>query len=89
MYRGKSAGAYTASVGVDLIRKHAAAFIKNRDGHDSDFNNICLSGGASSAIKYIIELFSNDPCQKTGTNLAFSNPLLSYTNGRKDNYLGF
>lgn len=68
-YRGKSAGAYTGSHGIDMIRKHAAAYIKNRDGVDSDFNNICLSSGASAAIKYVMELFCNNPCKKSGTTL--------------------
>lgn len=67
MFRGKSAGAYTGSHGIDMIRKNAAAYIKNRDGYDSDFTNICLSGGASAAIKYVLELFCNNPCKKSGT----------------------
>ncbi|XP_026327967.1 alanine aminotransferase 1-like isoform X2 [Hyposmocoma kahamanoa] len=63
---GKSAGAYTGSHGIDMIRKNVANYIKNRDGYDSDFNNICLSGGASAAIKYVMELFCNNPCKKSG-----------------------
>lgn len=65
--RGKSAGAYTGSYGIDSIRKHAAAFIQKRDGFPSDFNNVCLSSGASAAIKYTLELFCNDPCKRSGT----------------------
>lgn len=63
-----------------MIRKNVANYIKNRDGYDSDFNNICLSGGASAAIKYVMELFCNNPCKKSGTNLVLTNSLLSYIN---------
>lgn len=75
MYRGKSVGAYTGSHGIDMVRKNAAAYIQKRDGHDSDFNNICLGGGASAVIKYVLELFCNNPCKKSGTSLVFTNPL--------------
>lgn len=84
MCRGKSMGAYTGSHGIDLIRKHVAAYIEKRDGHGCDFNNICLTAGASVAIKYTLELFCNDPCKKTGTSHVFTNLLLSYTNRQTD-----
>jgi aspartate/methionine/tyrosine aminotransferase len=48
------AGAYSQSTGIDLIRHHVADFITRRDGAGipaTDFNNVCLFGGASEAIR--------------------------------------
>ncbi|XP_026734187.1 alanine aminotransferase 1-like isoform X3 [Trichoplusia ni] len=53
---GHSAGAYTMSCGVELIRKNVAAYIEKRDGHKCDFNNVCLTTGATTGIKMVLEL---------------------------------
>lgn len=56
--KGRSVGSYTDSVGIEIIRKHAAKYIERRDGGiPADFNNIMLSGGASGAIKTTLSLF--------------------------------
>ncbi|XP_072947876.1 alanine aminotransferase 1 isoform X2 [Epargyreus clarus] len=57
---GKSVGAYSASHGIEMIRRHVAEYIERRDGHPADWNNVCLSGGASNAIKNCLQLFCND-----------------------------
>lgn len=49
--RGGSVGAYTDSVGIEIIRNHVAKFIERRDGIPSDPANIVLSAGASDGIK--------------------------------------
>ena len=49
---GGSLGAYSDSVGVEVIRRHVAQYIEQRDGGIAcDYNNVILSGGASEAIK--------------------------------------
>lgn len=44
-------GAYSDSVGVEVIRQDIANYIAARDGVDSNPDNIFLSTGASDAIK--------------------------------------
>ena len=49
---GGSLGSYSESVGVEVIRRHVAQYIEERDGGIAcDYNNVILSGGASEAIK--------------------------------------
>ncbi|KAL4719095.1 hypothetical protein ACJJTC_004325 [Scirpophaga incertulas] len=57
---GRSAGSYTMSHGIELIRRHVAEYIERRDGHPADWQAVCLSGGASNAIKNVLQLFCND-----------------------------
>lgn len=44
-------GAYSQSTGIDIIRKHVAEFVERRDGIACDPESVCLSGGASEAIR--------------------------------------
>lgn len=56
--RGCSMGSYTDSMGIEVIRKHVAAYISERDnGIPADPDNIILSTGASGAIKNLLALF--------------------------------
>jgi alanine transaminase len=48
-------GAYSDSVGVEVIRQDIANYISARDGVKSDPDNIFLSTGASEAIKVSIK----------------------------------
>ncbi|CAH0730105.1 unnamed protein product, partial [Brenthis ino] len=57
---GGSVGSYTASHGIELIRRHVAEYIERRDGHPARWQDICLSSGASTAIKNCLQLFCND-----------------------------
>lgn len=57
---GGSVGAYSASPGIEIVRRHVAQFIQDRDGFPSDYNNIMLSNGASDGIKSVLKLF-NEP----------------------------
>jgi alanine transaminase len=55
--RGKSIGSYSDSVGVEVIRRDIAEYIKTRDGGiATDFNDVFLSTGASDGIKSILTL---------------------------------
>ncbi|KAF9791561.1 hypothetical protein SFRURICE_003257 [Spodoptera frugiperda] len=56
---GQSVGAYTMSYGIELIRRHVAEYIEQRDGHKANWQDICLSGGASGGIKNCLQLLCN------------------------------
>uniref|UniRef100_A0A915C7Z4 alanine transaminase n=3 Tax=Parascaris univalens TaxID=6257 RepID=A0A915C7Z4_PARUN len=62
---GRSAGAYSQSNGIEVIRKHVSEYITNRDGGiASDPENIILSGGASESIRNVLKLFINHDSPK-------------------------
>ncbi|XP_033213453.1 alanine aminotransferase 1 [Belonocnema kinseyi] len=57
--KGASVGSYSDSAGVEIIRRHVAQYIQERDGGiPSDYRNIMLSNGASDAIKSFLKLFN-------------------------------
>ncbi|KAF9813314.1 hypothetical protein SFRURICE_015796 [Spodoptera frugiperda] len=56
---GQSVGAYTMSYGIELIRRHVAEYIERRDGHKANWQDICLSGGATGGIKSCLQLLCN------------------------------
>lgn len=59
--RGHSVGSYTDSMGIEVIRKHVAEYIQERDnGIPADPDNIILSTGASGAIKNLLALFHSE-----------------------------
>ncbi|XP_023332769.1 alanine aminotransferase 1 [Eurytemora carolleeae] len=65
--RGGSVGAYSDSPGIEIIRRHVAQYITERDGGiPADWRNIMLSSGASEAIRAILKLMTNPGivCQK-------------------------
>jgi len=65
--KGGSAGAYTDSCGIEVIRRHVAAYIEKRDGGiPSDYSNIILSNGASESIRAVMKLLINK--SKDGLN---------------------
>ena len=46
--KGGSVGSYSESPGLEIIRRHVAEYIKNRDGGiESDWQKIILCAGAS------------------------------------------
>ncbi|KAF7657852.1 hypothetical protein LDENG_00021220 [Lucifuga dentata] len=54
---GQSLGSYSASQGVECIRRDIAAYMQQRDhGVPSDWNNIYLTTGASDGIMSILKL---------------------------------
>ncbi|KAL7294884.1 hypothetical protein TKK_0011808 [Trichogramma kaykai] len=57
--KGCSIGSYTESAGIDVVRRHAAKYIEERDGGiPSHHQNIILSNGASDGIKAFLKLFN-------------------------------
>ena len=56
-------GAYTASVGIEVVRNDISKFIESRDGGvPSDPNNIFLLTGASDGIVVSPVCFEKDIC---------------------------
>ncbi|NWI23123.1 ALAT2 aminotransferase, partial [Sula dactylatra] len=53
---GQSAGAYSASPGIELVRQDVARFLQRRDGVPAKPQDIFLSTGASDAIVSILKL---------------------------------
>lgn len=50
--KGGSVGSYSESAGIEVIRKHVANYIQQRDGGiPCDYHNVILSNGASDGIK--------------------------------------
>lgn len=56
--KGGSVGSYSESCGIEIIRKHVAQYIQDRDGIPCDYHNIILSNGASDGIKSVLKLFN-------------------------------
>ncbi|XP_063995946.1 alanine aminotransferase 1 [Diachasmimorpha longicaudata] len=56
--KGSSVGSYSESAGIEVIRKHVARYIQDRDGIPADYKNIVLSNGASDGIKTFLKLFN-------------------------------
>ena len=61
---GLSVGAYSSSQGIKGFRDSVANFITERDGFKADPNDIFLTGGASSAVNYVLQILCNG--RKTG-----------------------
>merc|ERR1711936_161724 len=58
--RGGSVGAYSDSPGIEVIRRHVANYIMERDGGiPSDWRNIMLCAGASEGIRAVLKLMTN------------------------------
>lgn len=53
-----SIGAYSHSQGDAFIRKSVAKFVSERDGFPSNPDNIFLTGGASAAVTYLLDILS-------------------------------
>lgn len=54
-----SVGAYSHSQGNPYVRKSVADFITRRDGFPSKPSDIFLTGGASAAVSYLLQVLSN------------------------------
>ncbi|KAG9511272.1 Alanine aminotransferase 2 [Fragariocoptes setiger] len=55
---GRSVGAYSESCGLEIVRRHCADYIKQRDklDQDVDWQNIFLTTGASEVVKVTMSL---------------------------------
>merc|ERR1712038_1534271 len=58
--KGQSAGSYSDSAGIEIIRRHVAEYIQHRDGGiPSNWENIVLCAGASEGIRGVMKLLFN------------------------------
>jgi len=57
--KGGSVGSYSDSPGLEIIRRHVAEYIKQRDGGiESDWQKIILCAGASEGIRACLKLLT-------------------------------
>ena len=56
-----SAGAYSDSQGIGLVRQHVAEFIAARDGFPASADDIFLTDGASAGVKALLQLLIRGP----------------------------
>lgn len=74
---GGSIGAYSDSCGVEIIRKHVAEYIEDRDdGVKCDWQNVFLSQGASQCVKTILSLINHS--RKPGKPVGVMIPIPQY-----------
>ena len=57
--QGRSVGSYSDSAGIEYIRHHVAEYIKERDGYDSDWQNVVLTTGASDGARSVLSLINS------------------------------
>ncbi|CAL1294649.1 unnamed protein product [Larinioides sclopetarius] len=55
---GRSAGSYTYSEGIDLIRLHVAQYIEKRDGFPAEKDDVYLSSGSIEALRSILNVLN-------------------------------
>lgn len=71
-------GAYSDSAGVEVVRKHVAAYISQRDGVKAHYEDVLLSTGASESVRVsgqfltLFLLASCIGCDTTSKNLLAS-----------------
>lgn len=57
--KGGSVGSYSDSPGLEVIRRHVADYIAQRDGFPCDWQNIMLCAGASEGIRACLKLMTS------------------------------
>jgi len=76
--RGGSVGSYSDSPGIEIIRRHVAEYIMERDGGvRSDWRNIMLCAGASEGIRAILKLMTH-PVGSSGKRPGVLIPIPQY-----------
>lgn len=66
---GQSVGSYSDSAGVEIIRRHVAEYIEERDGYPSDWQNIILTSGASEGVKFLFALLNSKSTHEKPTGI--------------------
>lgn len=67
-------GSYSESRGIELVRKHVAEFIYERDGVHCDYKNVYLVNGASEGIKTMLYVVMGDECSTEVTGVMIPTP---------------
>ncbi|GLH05997.1 Uncharacterized protein GBIM_11527 [Gryllus bimaculatus] len=72
---GGSTGSYSEASGVEIVRRRVAAFIEERDGFSSNWQDIILCAGASTGIKAVLKLLD---CETSGLKTGVMVPIPHY-----------
>ncbi|CAH8636994.1 unnamed protein product [Schistosoma margrebowiei] len=86
---GSSVGSYSHSLGLELVRKDVAKYIHQRDGIESNWENIFLACGATEAVKMLLEMISTTGrgSERAGVMIPIPQyPLYSATNSEYNNF---
>ena len=67
-------GSYSESRGIEIVRKHVAKFISQRDGVPCSYKNIYLVNGASEGIKTMLYVVMGDECSDSKTGVMIPTP---------------
>ena len=67
-------GSYSESRGIEIVRKHVAEFISQRDGVPCSYKNIYLVNGASEGIKTMLYVVMGDECSDKKTGVMIPTP---------------
>lgn len=73
---GQSVGAYSDACGIELIRRQCAQYIEERDGIQSDWQNVFLTTGASEVVKTILSFVNKS--SKPGKPVGVMIPIPQY-----------
>ena len=57
-------GSYSDSRGIEIIRRHIADFISERDGVPCSYENVYLVNGASEGIKAMLFMVMGGKCSE-------------------------
>ncbi|KAI1285729.1 Alanine aminotransferase 2 [Halotydeus destructor] len=71
---GSSAGCYSDSAGIELIRRHCAEYITARDGVESNWEDIVLTTGASEAVRLLLTLINSSAADGIPTGVLIPIP---------------
>jgi len=65
--KGGDAGSYSDSPGIEIIRRHVASYIQERDGGvAADWKSIVLCAGASEGIRAVMKLLRGSGAKRPG-----------------------
>nr|CAH8873608.1 unnamed protein product [Trichobilharzia regenti] len=86
---GSSVGSYSHSLGLEVVRRNVAKYIYERDGVESNWEDIFLSNGATEAVKVLMQMISSGAQgnARAGVMIPIPQyPLYSATNSEFNNY---
>ncbi|KAI2800116.1 glycerol-3-phosphate O-acyltransferase 2 [Blomia tropicalis] len=66
---GRSVGSYSDSAGIEIVRRHVAEYIEERDGFPSNWRNIVLTSGASEGVKCLFALLNSKSSEGLPTGI--------------------
>jgi len=76
--KGSSVGSYSDSPGIEVIRRHVADYISERDGFPANWQNIMLCAGASEGIRACLKLMTEPGSDAGGLQPGVMIPIPQY-----------